>query len=211
MAVAALTQKGRLAPIYLAFVAAVGQIIGCVFLSRGPPGQPDWKPLYGLEVLTGTCIGMGIGVVTLMTPYVTEKRDHGKPSCATVLILILTRDSGCNSLNCAVPFPWGRNGPRYSGCRREHLSTQQSAECVSCFGCRRTLPNARNHSPFFVRRTNYSARNVREEFQFANANTSWTSWSTVCFLFSSLEDSTDIVEVETCRVVGIFDREGLST
>jgi hypothetical protein len=77
MLVAVLAQKRRMPPVYLSFFGAVGQLIGCIFMSRGDPEHPEWKALYGLEALTGICVGMGIGVVTLMAPYATEKRDHG--------------------------------------------------------------------------------------------------------------------------------------
>jgi O-antigen/teichoic acid export membrane protein len=78
MLVAGLTKKRRLPPIYMLFVGAAFQLIGCIFLSRGSPEDPDWKGLYGLMVLTGLGIGLNIGVATLMMPYITEERDKGE-------------------------------------------------------------------------------------------------------------------------------------
>lgn len=77
MLVAVLARKRRIPPVYLSFVGAAGQLVGCVLMFRGSPDHPDTKALYGYEALTGICVGVGIGVVTLMAPYATEKRDHG--------------------------------------------------------------------------------------------------------------------------------------
>ncbi|PVH96850.1 drug resistance transporter [Periconia macrospinosa] len=59
-------------------------VIGCVLMSRGNPESPEWRALYGFEALTGFCVGMVIGVVTLMTPYTTAKRDHATATSSIV-------------------------------------------------------------------------------------------------------------------------------
>lgn len=75
---AVLSKNKRAPPIYMAIVGEVMQIIGLVFFSRGDPAQPDWHALYGLEVVVGLGFGMCLGAVTLMAPFVVEKRDLGK-------------------------------------------------------------------------------------------------------------------------------------
>ena len=75
MLVAVLAKNGRMPPIYLLLVGAVFQLVGCVCLSRGSTKNPDWNGIYGFEVINGIGIGLGIGVVTLMTPFAIEKRD----------------------------------------------------------------------------------------------------------------------------------------
>lgn len=77
MLVAVLAKNRRMPPVYLSFIGALFQLLGLLFMSRGSPTNPNWQALYGLEILAGTGVGLGIGVVTLMTPYVTEKRDLG--------------------------------------------------------------------------------------------------------------------------------------
>ncbi|CAI6237031.1 unnamed protein product [Periconia digitata] len=73
--VAGLAKKRRMPPVYLSFAGGLFQLLSLIFMSMGKATNPDWQALYGLEVLAGTGVGMGNGVVTLMTPYVTEKRD----------------------------------------------------------------------------------------------------------------------------------------
>ncbi|KAI1179865.1 drug resistance transporter [Nemania sp. FL0916] len=81
---AILTKKRRLAPIYLLLAGASLQLIGCVFMSRGPPQHPDWHALYGIEVVTGIGLGLSIGAVTLMIPYAIEDRDRATATSAVV-------------------------------------------------------------------------------------------------------------------------------
>ena len=75
---AALSKNKRVPPIYLAITGEVMQIVGLVFLARGDPADPDWHGLYGLEVVVGIGFGLCLGAVTLMIPFVLEKRDLGK-------------------------------------------------------------------------------------------------------------------------------------
>jgi hypothetical protein len=75
---AAICGKRRLPIIYLLFVASMLQILGLVFMSRLTLDRILWKGQYGLQFVTGLGCGISIGVVTLMTPFVIEKRDLGK-------------------------------------------------------------------------------------------------------------------------------------
>uniref|UniRef100_A0A8H7NQR2 Major facilitator superfamily (MFS) profile domain-containing protein n=1 Tax=Bionectria ochroleuca TaxID=29856 RepID=A0A8H7NQR2_BIOOC len=99
MLVAGLTKKRRLPPIYMLFVGAAFQLIGCIFLSRGSPEDPDWKGLYGLMVLTGLGIGLNIGVATLMMPYITEERDKATATSSVVQFRFL---GGATALSIAT-------------------------------------------------------------------------------------------------------------
>ncbi|KAI0144466.1 drug resistance transporter [Xylariaceae sp. FL1272] len=84
MLVAVLTKRGRLAPFYLLLTGAILELIGCVFMSRGPVETPDWHALYGFEVVTGVGVGLSIGAVTLMIPYAIEDRDRATGTSAVV-------------------------------------------------------------------------------------------------------------------------------
>ncbi|KAI2783795.1 putative multidrug resistance protein fnx1 [Daldinia loculata] len=79
---ASISKKRRVPPLYSALAASILQMLGLIFISRGPADNPDWTPLYGLEVLTGLGMGMSIGIVTLLTPYVAENRDLAVASAA---------------------------------------------------------------------------------------------------------------------------------
>lgn len=76
--VAIMSKNRRIPPVYIGAAGILFQIIGLVFMTRGPPDNPDWSPLYGVEVLTGLGMGICIGLVSLLTPYIAEKRHLGK-------------------------------------------------------------------------------------------------------------------------------------
>ncbi|KAI0883457.1 putative multidrug resistance protein fnx1 [Annulohypoxylon maeteangense] len=75
MLVAMVIAKRRLAPVYLALVATVMQLVGVVLLSTGSPESPGYSAMYGIEAVLGLGVGAAIAVTTLMMPYATEKRD----------------------------------------------------------------------------------------------------------------------------------------
>jgi hypothetical protein len=70
--------KRRLPIIYMLFVGSVLQILGLVFMSRLSLHRILWKGQYGLQFITGLGCGLQVGAVTLMTPFVIEKRDLGE-------------------------------------------------------------------------------------------------------------------------------------
>lgn len=74
-----IVKNRRMPPLYLSLIGQLMQIIGLVFLCRGPSDDPDWVALYGIEVITG--LGMGFMTVGLLTPSIIGKRDIGKFSC----------------------------------------------------------------------------------------------------------------------------------
>ncbi|KAI3322570.1 drug resistance transporter [Xylariaceae sp. AK1471] len=71
----AAVKNRRVAPIYVGLFGIILQIIGLIFLSSVSPNTPDWKAVYGLQVLVGLGAGCNIGIVTLLTPYVVEHKD----------------------------------------------------------------------------------------------------------------------------------------
>lgn len=75
---AMISKNRQVPPIYIGLAGSIFQMLGLIFMARGPADNPDWTPLYGLEVLTGMGMGISIGLVTLLTPYMVEKRDLGK-------------------------------------------------------------------------------------------------------------------------------------
>lgn len=79
---AMLSKKRRIPPLYIGLAGSIFQMLGLIFISDGPPSNPNWTPLYGLEVLTGMGMGISIGIVTLLTPYIAEKRDLAVASAA---------------------------------------------------------------------------------------------------------------------------------
>ncbi|KAI6087384.1 putative multidrug resistance protein fnx1 [Hypoxylon rubiginosum] len=79
---AAISKKRRVPPIYAGIAGVLFQILGLAFIAEGPSDNPDWTPLYGLEILTGLGMGISIGIVTLLTPYIAEKRDLAVASAA---------------------------------------------------------------------------------------------------------------------------------
>ncbi|OTB06974.1 hypothetical protein M426DRAFT_257371 [Hypoxylon sp. CI-4A] len=79
---AAICKNRRVPPIYVGLAGSIFQMLGLIFMSRSPPETPNWSPLYGIEVLAGMGMGIGIGIVTLLTPYVVEKRDIAVASAA---------------------------------------------------------------------------------------------------------------------------------
>jgi len=144
MLVAVLAQKRRMPPVYLAFFGATGQVIGIIFMSRGSIEHPNWRALYGLEALTGLCVGIGIGVVTLMAPYATEKRDHGTHAQSPNRATLMTINSRRNSLHRAIPVFRRCHGPCYHNGCKQHLAEEYITEgfgaairrsCFSGHGC----------------------------------------------------------------------------
>ena len=90
--------KRRLPIIYMLVPSFVLQILGLVFMSRLNVGHITWKGQYGLQFITGLGCGFSIGVITLMTPFVIEKRDLGKCSMSS-----LTRLPGLTDIGSQRP------------------------------------------------------------------------------------------------------------
>ncbi|KAK3302903.1 major facilitator superfamily domain-containing protein [Chaetomium strumarium] len=105
---AALAKGRRVPPIFLAIAGSVMQIIGLVFLARGDPADPDWPGLYGLEVVVGMGFGLCLGAVTLMVPFVVEKRDLAVGAAAPVQLRFLG-SATVVSIVTAVGNTWLRN------------------------------------------------------------------------------------------------------
>lgn len=81
---AAICGKRKVPVIYMLFPAAILQILGLIFMSRLTLENILWEGQYGLQFVTGFGCGISMGVVTLLTPYSTQKRDLGRPG-ATII------------------------------------------------------------------------------------------------------------------------------
>ncbi|KAK4236506.1 multidrug resistance protein 3 [Achaetomium macrosporum] len=105
---AALAKNRRVPPIFLTIGGSLMQIIGLVFLARGGPADPDWRGLYGLEVVIGMGFGLCLGAVTLMVPFVLENRDLAVGAAAPVQLRFLG-SATVVSIVTAVGNTWLRN------------------------------------------------------------------------------------------------------
>lgn len=117
--VAAICGKRRLAPIYMLFCASLFQILGLAFMSRLTLSRVLWKGQYGLQFITGLGCGFSVGVVTLMMPFVIEKRDLGKYFFLRK-DMRLNDDSNFNLGSCSNPYV--RRGSRscyYYSCHEQ--------------------------------------------------------------------------------------------
>ncbi|KAF2736979.1 putative multidrug resistance protein fnx1 [Polyplosphaeria fusca] len=81
---AVIVRNRKLPVVYMFFPGAILQVLGLVFMSRLTLDYIVWKGQYGLQVLTGFGCGISMGAVTLMTPYVIEKRDLATATSAVV-------------------------------------------------------------------------------------------------------------------------------
>jgi hypothetical protein len=73
----ALAGKRRMPAIYLLFAGSVLQIVSLVFMARLSLEKLNWGGQYGLQVVAGLGAGFGVGMITLIVPFVIEKRDLG--------------------------------------------------------------------------------------------------------------------------------------
>lgn len=86
MVTALAVKNRRLPPLYLSLIGQLFQIIGLVFLSQGSPIDPDWRGLYGIEVIIGLGMGCNIGTAALLTPWIVESRDIGEFSSVRICV-----------------------------------------------------------------------------------------------------------------------------
>ncbi|ORY12828.1 putative multidrug resistance protein fnx1 [Clohesyomyces aquaticus] len=87
--VAALCGKRRLPPIYLLLAGSVFQTLGLVFMSRTTLGDIRGAAQYGLQIVVGLGCGLNIGGLTLMIPFVIEKRDLATSTSGAVQFRLL--------------------------------------------------------------------------------------------------------------------------
>lgn len=133
---ASISKKRRVPPLYSALAASILQMLGLIFISRGPADNPDWTPLYGLEVLTGLGMGMSIGIVTLLTPYVAENRDLGKHfivNTSNTTTWLRIKISGCISSWDSIPLPRKRFCGLHHYCSWQWLGKRSTIQLVDFF------------------------------------------------------------------------------
>jgi Na+/melibiose symporter-like transporter len=73
-------KKFKIPLVYLLVVGSVIQIIAYVLLGTVPAQKGISNRQYGYEVFAGFGVGISTPLLTLMTPFATEKRDNGKSS-----------------------------------------------------------------------------------------------------------------------------------
>lgn len=116
---AAICGKRRMPIIYMLFVASLLQALGLAFMSRLTLERVMWKGQYGLQFVTGLGCGMSIGVVTLMTPFVIEKRDLGEALLLPILAVSNAYTSDFNFSSCSDPNAQRSPRPSYHHCGDE--------------------------------------------------------------------------------------------
>jgi hypothetical protein len=79
---AAACKKTRVVPLYLMLFGQLLQIIGLVLVTTlTNTNDRDWPGLYGLQVCIGFGMELVVGIATLLTPAVVERKDLGKCGC----------------------------------------------------------------------------------------------------------------------------------
>ncbi|KAJ5716723.1 MFS general substrate transporter [Penicillium malachiteum] len=73
-----IAKSTRIPLMYLLIVGALFQILAYSLLGTLPQHHDVSARQYGYEILAGFGCGINIPLLTLMTPFATEKRDHGK-------------------------------------------------------------------------------------------------------------------------------------
>ncbi|KAI9740045.1 MAG: hypothetical protein M1818_004796 [Claussenomyces sp. TS43310] len=127
---AGLSKKLRVPPIFLMLLGSIMQIIGIVFASRGPPRNPNWSGLYGLEVVVGLGFGFCLGAATLVTPFIFEKRDLAVGTAATVQFRFLG-GGVVVSIVTAVGNSWIKNALSKSLTPLQILAIFRSTEVIN--------------------------------------------------------------------------------
>ena len=69
--------KPKAPPIHVTFVGSAIQLVGFVLLSRAPESAELPSSFYGFEAIAGFGLGITYATVTILAPFVAEKRDLG--------------------------------------------------------------------------------------------------------------------------------------
>lgn len=70
--------KTRIPPIYFLFAGGLLEVAGTAGLCVTPTTWKIWPPQYVFQILAGTGVGFFNGTLTLLVPFIVEKRDLGK-------------------------------------------------------------------------------------------------------------------------------------
>lgn len=75
-----LVGRTRIPPIYFLFAGGLLTVAGTAGLSVIPNTPKIWNPQYGFQIIAGAGLGCFNGMLTLLIPFVFEKKDLGKYS-----------------------------------------------------------------------------------------------------------------------------------
>lgn len=78
MAASAVMGKPKVPPIHVTFVGSAIQLAGFVLLSTAPVSTRLPNSFYGFEAIAGFGLGVTYATVTILCPFVAEKRDLGR-------------------------------------------------------------------------------------------------------------------------------------
>ena len=70
--------KPKVPPIYVTLFGSAVQLVGFALLSTAPASTELPNSFYGFEAIAGFGLGITYATVTIMCPFVAEKRDLGK-------------------------------------------------------------------------------------------------------------------------------------
>jgi len=102
---AALMGKPKIPACWVISIGVILQIVGIVLLSRISTATHIDQSQYGFQILVGTGIGFQNAALTLLVPYVMDKRDLGKPTHATEISELTLRS---HRLSCNISVPYAR-------------------------------------------------------------------------------------------------------
>lgn len=137
----AAASKGRkMPPLFPSIVGGILQILGLVFLSRSPEDDPAWGGLMGLQVLVGLGYGMCLGMETLLTPFIADRRDLATATGAVVQFRFLGAAIATAVLN-AVGNGWVRDRLVDGG----RLTAQQISRIFQSAASIKDLPMTLRH------------------------------------------------------------------
>ena len=78
MIASAVMGKPKAPPIYVTFVGSAVQLVGFILLSRAPVSTELPNSFYGFQAIAGLGLGVTYATVTILCPFVAEKRDLGR-------------------------------------------------------------------------------------------------------------------------------------
>ncbi|KAI1125671.1 drug resistance transporter [Nemania abortiva] len=127
---ALMCKNRRVAPIHVGLVGTLFQIVGLVFFTMGSPRNPDWTGMYGFEALVALGFGVQIGLVSLLTPYIAEKRDLAVATAAGIQFRILG-SAVAISITTAVGNGWVKGAIQDSLRPEQVVQIFRSTEYIS--------------------------------------------------------------------------------
>ncbi|TVY23362.1 Efflux pump [Lachnellula hyalina] len=81
--------KTRIPPIYFLFAGGLLEVAGTAGLCVTPTTWKIWPPQYVFQILAGTGVGFFNGTLTLLVPFIVEKRDLGVGTGAVAQFKVL--------------------------------------------------------------------------------------------------------------------------